>query len=53
MERCPNCGSTAQYRNGQCGCGYTAPTPPEGYDSWEDYEQDQAAAAETIANGDY
>lgn len=22
--RCPNCGSTAQYRDGQCGCGYTA-----------------------------
>lgn len=51
MKRCPNCGSTAQYQNGQCGCGYT--DPPAGYDSWEDYEQDQAAAAETIQSGDY
>lgn len=26
---------------------------PADYDSHEDYEQDQKAAAETIANGDY
>lgn len=28
-------------------------TVPADYDSAEDYEQDQKAAAETIANGDY
>lgn len=32
-ETCPNCGSTAQYKDGKCGCGYIAPTlqPPTNY----------------------
>lgn len=25
--RCPNCGSTAQYKDGNCGCGYKVTTP--------------------------
>lgn len=54
-EACPNCGSTAQYKDGKCGCGYIAPTlpVPVDYDSWEDYEADQEAALETIRLGDY